>query len=77
MNEIENCEANPLSLISPLLEIGYCSITLSIHDIIRLIWFVSKIEVGIIEWVLSLIYIQYFISARRLMWRVVAEILGT
>jgi hypothetical protein len=47
---------NTLSLINPSLEIGYCSTTLSNHDIIRLVRFVSKIKVGVVEWVLSLIY---------------------
>jgi hypothetical protein len=54
---IENCEMNPLSLINPSLEIVYCSMTLSNHDIIRLVRFVSKIKVGVMEWVLSLIYV--------------------
>jgi hypothetical protein len=45
---------NPLSLINTSLEIGYCSKTLSNHDIIKLVRFVSKIKVGVVEWVLSL-----------------------
>jgi hypothetical protein len=45
----------PLSLINPPLEIVYCSMSLSNHDIIRLVRFVSKIKVGVVEWVLSLI----------------------
>jgi hypothetical protein len=46
-----------ISLINLSLKIGYCSTTLSNHGIIRLIRFVSKIKVGVVEWVLSLIYI--------------------
>jgi hypothetical protein len=53
----KNCEANPLSLINLSLEIGYCNTTLSNLDIIMLVRLVSKIKVGVVEWVLSLIYI--------------------
>jgi hypothetical protein len=38
-----------LSLINPSLDIGYCSMTLSNHDIIRLVRFVSKVKVGVVE----------------------------
>jgi hypothetical protein len=48
---------NPLSLINPSLEIDYCSTTLSNHDIIRFVRFISKIKVGVVEWVLLLIHI--------------------
>jgi hypothetical protein len=48
---------NPLSLINPSLETVYCSTTLSNHDIIRFVRFVSKIRVGVVEWVLLLICI--------------------
>jgi hypothetical protein len=48
---------NQLNLINLLLEISYCSMTLSNHDIIGLVRFVSKIKVGAAEWILSLIYI--------------------
>jgi hypothetical protein len=48
---------NPLSLINLLLEIGNCSTTLSNHTIIRLVSFISKIKVGVVECVLSLIHI--------------------
>jgi hypothetical protein len=48
----ESIKSNNLSL-----EIVYCSTTLSNHDIIRLVRFISKIKVGVVEWVLSLIYI--------------------
>jgi hypothetical protein len=41
---------NTLSLINPSLEIVYCSTTLSNHNIIRLVRFVSKIRVGVVEW---------------------------
>jgi hypothetical protein len=44
-----NCETNPLSLINPSLEIGYCSTMLSNHDIIRLVRFISKIKVRVVE----------------------------
>jgi hypothetical protein len=40
---------NPLSLINPSLEIVYYSIILSNHDIIRLVRFVSKIRVEVME----------------------------
>jgi hypothetical protein len=40
---------DPLSLINQSLEIGYCSMTLSNHAIIRLIRFISKIKVGVVE----------------------------
>jgi hypothetical protein len=46
-----------LSLINLSLEIGYRSTMLSNYDIIRLVRFVSKIKVGVVEWILSLIYI--------------------
>jgi hypothetical protein len=39
-----------------IIEIVSCSTTLSNHDIIRLIRFISKIKVGVVVWVLSLIY---------------------
>jgi hypothetical protein len=57
---------NPLSLINPSSEIVYYSTTFSNHVIIflrinhviiRLVRFVSKIKVGIMEWILSLICI--------------------
>jgi hypothetical protein len=35
---------NLLSLINPSLEIDYCNMTLSNHDIIRLVRFVSKVR---------------------------------
>jgi hypothetical protein len=38
-----------ISLINPSLEIGYYSMTLSNHDIIRLVRFISKIKVGFVE----------------------------
>jgi hypothetical protein len=53
----ENHEFNPLSLINLSLEAGYCSTKLSNHDIIRLVRFISRIEVGVMECVLSLIHI--------------------
>jgi hypothetical protein len=40
---------NPVNLINPSLEIGYCSITLSNHIIIRLVRFILKIKVGVVE----------------------------
>jgi hypothetical protein len=43
-----NCETNPLSLINSSLEIGYCSMTLSNHVIIRLVRLVSKIKIGVV-----------------------------
>jgi hypothetical protein len=46
-----------ISLINLSFEIVYCSTPLSNHDIIRLVRFVSKSKVGVVEWVLSLIYI--------------------
>jgi hypothetical protein len=47
---------NPLILINPSLDIGSCSMMLSNHVIIRLVR--SKIKVvGVVECVLSLIYI--------------------
>jgi hypothetical protein len=52
----QNCETNSLSIINLSLGIGYSSMLLSNHDIIRLIRFVSKIKVGVVKWVLSLIY---------------------
>jgi hypothetical protein len=52
-----NCETNPLSLINLSLQIVHCSATLSNHDITRLVRFISKIKVGVVEWVLLLIYI--------------------
>jgi hypothetical protein len=48
---------NPLSLINLSLEIVYCSMTLSNYVTIRLVRFISKIKVGVVDWVLSLIYI--------------------
>jgi hypothetical protein len=36
-------------------QIDYCSTTLSNHDIIRLVRFVLKIKVGVVELILSLI----------------------
>jgi hypothetical protein len=48
---------NPLSLSNPSLDISYCSMTLSNHNIIRLVRFVSKIKIGVVKCVLSLIYI--------------------
>jgi hypothetical protein len=42
-------QANPLGLINPSLGIGYCSTMLFNHDIIRLVRFMSKIKVGIVE----------------------------
>jgi hypothetical protein len=42
---------NPLSLINMSLEFGYCSTMLSNQGIIRLVKFVSKIKVGVVEWV--------------------------
>jgi hypothetical protein len=48
---------NSINSNYPSLEIIYCSTTLSNHDIIRLIRFTSEIKVGVLEWVLSLIYI--------------------
>jgi hypothetical protein len=38
---------NPLNLINSSLEIGYCNMTLSNHDIINLVRFASKIKVGL------------------------------
>jgi cell division ATPase FtsA len=52
---MEIARQNPLSLISSSLEIIYCSTMLSNHDIIRLVRFVSKTKVGVVELVLSLI----------------------
>jgi hypothetical protein len=46
-----------ISLLNPSLEIGYYSTTLSYHGIIRLVRFVSKIKIGVVEWLLSLIHI--------------------
>jgi hypothetical protein len=40
---------NTLSIINPSLEIGYYSMSLSNHDIIRLIRFISKIK-EVVEW---------------------------
>jgi hypothetical protein len=40
---------NLLSIINPSLEIVYSSMTLSNHDIIRLVRFVLKIKVGVVE----------------------------
>jgi hypothetical protein len=40
---------NPLSLINMSLEIVYCRTMLSNHVIIRLVRFVSKIEVGVVK----------------------------
>jgi hypothetical protein len=54
---MEIARQNPLSLINSSLEIVYYSTMLSNHDIIRFFRFVSKIKVGVVEWVLSLIYI--------------------
>jgi hypothetical protein len=48
---------NSLSLTNPSLEIDYCSMTLSNHDKIWLVRFISKIKVGVAEWVLALIHI--------------------
>jgi hypothetical protein len=45
----------PLSIINLSLEIAYCSTTLSSHDIIRLVRLISKIKLGVVEWVLSLV----------------------
>jgi hypothetical protein len=39
---------NPLNLNSSL-EIGYCNTTLSNHDIIKLVRFVSKIMVRVVK----------------------------
>jgi hypothetical protein len=54
---IENYEMNPLNPINPSLKIEYRSTTLSNPDIIRLVGFVSKIKVGVLDRALSLIYI--------------------
>jgi hypothetical protein len=48
---IGNCETNPLSLINPSLEIGYCSTTLSNPGIIRLVTFISKIKIEVVKWI--------------------------
>jgi hypothetical protein len=50
-------KTNPLNLINPSLDMGYCSMTLSNHGIIRLVRFISKIKVGVVKWVLSSIHI--------------------
>jgi hypothetical protein len=43
---------NPLNIINLSLETGYCSTTLSNHDIIRLVRFISEIKVGVMKWIL-------------------------
>jgi hypothetical protein len=48
---------NPLSIINLSIEIDYCSMTLSNHDIIMLVRFVSKIKVGVVEGIFSLMHI--------------------
>jgi hypothetical protein len=53
---MENHMTN-ISLINSSLEIIYRSTTLSNHSIIRLIRFVSRFELRIMEWFLSLIHI--------------------
>jgi hypothetical protein len=50
-------KTNPLNLINPSLDMGYCSMTLSNHGIIMLVRFISKIKVGVVKWVLSSIHI--------------------
>jgi hypothetical protein len=40
---------NSINLIYPSLGIDYCSMTVSNHRIIRLVGFISKIKVGIVE----------------------------
>jgi hypothetical protein len=47
---------NPLYLINPSLE-AYCSTILSHYNIIRLVKFVSKIRIEVVELILSLINI--------------------
>jgi hypothetical protein len=54
---IRNGKTNSLNLINLSLEIGYCNITLSNHVIIKFIRFVSKTKLGVVKWVLALIYI--------------------
>jgi hypothetical protein len=57
---------NVLSIINPSLELGYGSMTLSNHDIIRLVGFISKIKIGVVEWiclVLQIDFIYYFIDS--------------
>jgi hypothetical protein len=44
-----NCEMSQLSLINPSSEIVYYSTTLFNHQIIRLVRFVLKINVGVVE----------------------------
>jgi hypothetical protein len=46
---------NQLSLIKLSLEIDYRSMTLSNHDISKLVRFVSKIKLGVVKYVLPLI----------------------
>jgi hypothetical protein len=46
---------NQLSLINLSLEIDYRSMTLSNHDISKLVRFVSKIKLGVVKYVLPLI----------------------
>jgi hypothetical protein len=48
----------PLNLINSSLDIVYCSTTLSNHNIIRLVRFVSTIRIEVMKWVLSLIYME-------------------
>jgi hypothetical protein len=57
---------NRLSLISLLLEIGYCSITLSNHDAIRLVRFILQIKVEFVNFVSNL-HLIFIISIQRLM----------
>jgi hypothetical protein len=54
---MENRKMIPLSLINLSVEIVYYSTILSNHGIIRLVRFVSKIKVGVIECDLLLIHI--------------------